>query len=108
MPPSTELHTSKLCDTLPPPRLSKDFDIMSSHIEDELEPAVLPTVVLDDSRPLVIKDSLRKPSETSPQLPARKLCVRHQRMADEGTNLKLQHVRTRPFFLSFVLVLTIF
>jgi F-box/WD-40 domain protein MET30 len=24
------------------------------------------------------------------QPPARKLCVRHQRMADEGTNLKLQ------------------
>jgi F-box/WD-40 domain protein MET30 len=23
----------------------------------------------------------------------RKLCVRHQRMADEGTNLKLQQVR---------------
>jgi F-box/WD-40 domain protein MET30 len=26
------------------------------------------------------------------QPPARKLCVRHQRMADEGTNLKLQQV----------------
>jgi hypothetical protein len=24
--------------------------------------------------------------------PPRKLCVRHQRMADEGTNLKLQQV----------------
>ncbi len=28
--------------------------------------------------------------------PGRKLCVRHQRMADEGTNLKLQQVRTLP------------
>lgn len=27
-----------------------------------------------------------------PQPPARKLCVRHQRMADEGTNEKLQKV----------------
>ena len=29
---------------------------------------------------------------TSSQPAARKLCVRHQRMADEGTNLKLQQV----------------
>lgn len=28
------------------------------------------------------------------QSPGRKLCVRHQRMADEGTNLKLQQVCT--------------
>jgi hypothetical protein len=28
-----------------------------------------------------------------PHPPVRKLCVRHQRMADEGTNLKLQQVR---------------
>lgn len=32
---------------------------------------------------------------TPPQPPARKLCVRHQRMADEGTNLKIQKV-SRP------------
>lgn len=30
------------------------------------------------------------------QSPPRKLCVRHQRMADEGTNLKLQQVRVFP------------
>lgn len=30
--------------------------------------------------------------ESAPQPPAKKLCVRHQRMADEGTNLKLQQV----------------
>jgi hypothetical protein len=28
----------------------------------------------------------------------KKLCVRHQRMADEGTNLKLQQVRKRRTF----------
>jgi hypothetical protein len=37
-------------------------------------------------------------SETEPDIsfapPGRKLCVRHQRMADEGTNLKLQKVLT--------------
>ena len=32
-------------------------------------------------------------TETPPQPPARKLCVRHQRMADEGTITKLQQVR---------------
>jgi F-box/WD-40 domain protein MET30 len=64
---------------------------MSSYLEDQPKSQVLPVVVLDDSRPLVIKDSLRKASESSPQPPARKLCARHQRMADEGTNLKLQY-----------------
>jgi hypothetical protein len=32
------------------------------------------------------------------QPPARKLCVRHQRMADEGTNLKLQQVSSSQRF----------
>ena len=95
MPSSANASTSTLCDTLPAARLTKDTDTMASYAKDQLEPSVLPAVVLDDSRSLVIKDSLRKPSESSPQPAARKLCVRHQRMADEGTNLKLQHVRTR-------------
>ncbi|KAE9406476.1 WD40 repeat-like protein [Gymnopus androsaceus JB14] len=91
MPSSHNVSTSTLCDTLPAARLTKDTDTMTSYAKDQLEPSVLPAVVLDDSRSLVIKDSLRKPSESSPQPAARKLCVRHQRMADEGTNLKLQH-----------------
>lgn len=33
--------------------------------------------------------------DVPPQLPARKLCPRHLRMADEGTNLKLQQVCMR-------------
>ena len=35
-------------------------------------------------------DHAKEPAPSQP--PARKLCVRHQRMADEGTNLKLQQV----------------
>lgn len=38
-----------------------------------------------------------KPDETesgTPPQPPRKLCARHQRMADEGTNAKLQSVST--------------
>ena len=34
----------------------------------------------------------RSRSDAPPQPSARKLCVRHQRMADEGTNLKIQKV----------------
>jgi len=47
-----------------------------------------PVVVLDDAEALNVPNI-----ETStPTSPPRKLCVRHQRMADEGTNLKLQQV----------------
>jgi len=37
-----------------------------------------------------------EPCARPPQQPPRKLCVRHQRMADEGTNLKLQQVCGLP------------
>lgn len=37
----------------------------------------------------------------SPQPPARKLCVRHQRMADEGTIIKLQQVCPMPLALRY-------
>jgi len=40
--------------------------------------------------------SSSEPCARPPQQPPRKLCVRHQRMADEGTNLKLQQVCGLP------------
>ncbi|KAA1479211.1 WD40 repeat-like protein [Dentipellis sp. KUC8613] len=61
--------SSYRCDTLPAPRLDT-----SSHPRSPL-PAPSPSPPFDQF-------------PSSP--PARKLCVRHQRMADEGTNLKLQ------------------
>ncbi|KAG6829668.1 hypothetical protein H0H92_003911 [Tricholoma furcatifolium] len=55
---------SYVCDTLPAPRLAN---------EQQQQPP--------------------PPPPPPPQHSTRKLCVRHQRMADEGTNLKLQQVR---------------
>ena len=67
-----------LCDTIPPARLA----ISSSPIIPESTVAIL-----DDAETFNVSHI-----ETIPKAP-RKLCVRHQRMADEGTNLKLQQVR---------------
>ena len=69
-----------LCDTIPPARLA----ISSSDIQPIITDSA---AVLDDAETFNVSDI-----ETTPQS-QRKLCVRHQRMADEGTNLKLQQVR---------------
>jgi F-box/WD-40 domain protein MET30 len=80
---------SYVCDTLPVPRLAPTehstsdsqktlpFDITESGDD---APANSPSHsdTSDEGTP-------------APSIP-RKLCVRHQRMADEGTNLKLQQV----------------
>lgn len=67
--------SSYVCDTLPAPRLAlaPGDGMHAQHVSHSPEPC---------SRP--------------PQQPPRKLCVRHQRMADEGTNLKLQQVCRLP------------
>ena len=44
-----------------------------------------------DSPPALHGDMVEQ-EHAHPQPPARKLCVRHQRMADEGISLKLQQV----------------
>jgi hypothetical protein len=78
----TDSHT---CDTLPrarpssPSRVVSD-DHWSSHPP---SPSSHPTPDLS-------------PSALSSQPTPRKLCIRHQRIADEGTNLKLQQVRPIP------------
>ncbi|KAF8831537.1 F-box/WD repeat-containing protein pof1 [Lentinula edodes] len=92
MPSLPKTSNSTLCDTLPAPRLSRDSDnIMSSYADEKLEMPTLSRPVSDSPRPSVIKEPLRLTSTSLQQPPGRKLCVRHQRMADEGTNLKLQH-----------------
>ena len=68
---------SYLCDTIPPARLA----VSSSDIQPIIAESTV--VVLDDDVSHI---------ETTPVNPSRKLCVRHQRMADEGINLKLQQV----------------
>ncbi|KAF6764882.1 F-box/WD repeat-containing protein pof1 [Ephemerocybe angulata] len=63
--------SSYVCDTIPAARLASSTDLIAMH--DPEEPLPEP------------------PSRTPTPVPPRKLCVRHQRMADEGMNLKLQH-----------------
>ncbi|PPQ89066.1 hypothetical protein CVT25_006438 [Psilocybe cyanescens] len=71
--PQPQPQSSYVCDTLPAPRLAGPSDSEKPE----------PVVVDDDPEPDTFTYTFQQP-------PARKLCVRHQRMADEGTNLKLQ------------------
>ncbi|KAF8906063.1 WD40-repeat-containing domain protein [Gymnopilus junonius] len=70
---SSSSSSSYVCDTLPAPRLATVSD----------RPPLPPPPVEDDPEPKHAPPTWHQP-------PPRKLCVRHQRMADEGTNLKLQ------------------
>ena len=75
---------SYVCDTIPAARLATS----SSNIQQ--------SSAVDDVESLDVSETVPKPPP-----PPRKLCVRHQRMADEGTNLKLQQVRSSCAVLSF-------
>ncbi|THH04032.1 hypothetical protein EW146_g10286 [Bondarzewia mesenterica] len=90
--------SSYVCDTLPAPRIS---DPSSSSRSPSPPPTSttfqVPTVTIDDGPTKWDVGSdpqeLDKDHETIlpySQPPARKLCIRHQRMADEGMNLQLQ------------------
>lgn len=101
-PPSPTALTAYTCDTLPVPqniRIARGYRSRSPSpsptpmFEDSVTSAFdVPTVeeVRDDDKSA--DPPMSSKFETEPQPPARKLCVRHQRMADEGTNLKLQQV----------------
>ncbi|KAF9821571.1 hypothetical protein IEO21_00417 [Rhodonia placenta] len=92
--------SSYLCDTLPPPRLASESMSRPPSPSAVLPPppaaAFAAPVVDNSSLQLVTKPDASHAESSSgsrtalAQPPARKLCVRHQRMADEGTNLKLQ------------------
>ncbi|EAU88129.2 F-box/WD repeat-containing protein pof1 [Coprinopsis cinerea okayama7 len=91
---------SYVCDTIPPARLAQNqfhpFQHDNIHSpqpmlfehHDHPEQSPKQAVVDDDHH----HDRDRDPGSPggTPQPPPRKLCVRHQRMADEGMNLKLQ------------------
>ncbi|KAK2460534.1 hypothetical protein APHAL10511_007004 [Amanita phalloides] len=91
--------SSYVCDTIPPPKLAttsidhttppRDLDIPMIFEDTSLDDVFIPlsTSKSDDSDHEEFTSSPSPP----PHSPARKLCVRHQRMADEGMNLKLQH-----------------
>ena len=102
--------SSYVCDTLPAARISDPASKSRS-------PSPAPTSTTFDVPTLSADDASAKwddkqdtqdadrDTDTASrylQPPNRKLCIRHQRMADEGMNLKLQQVRF--FFLSLRLV----
>ncbi|KAF5386735.1 hypothetical protein D9615_001786 [Tricholomella constricta] len=84
--------SSYVCDTLPAARLASSDPITSQELSSAQQtPMVLHGAEIINSR---VKMSEQKTAPSKLPLPERanprKLCVRHQRMADEGTNLKLQ------------------
>jgi F-box/WD-40 domain protein MET30 len=97
---SPSLPSSYVCDTLPAPRLassSSDPELRSERSPSPSTFEVTEAVDIDkmeeEETPLETPEELND-APTLSQPGARKLCVRHQRMADEGTNLKLQQVST--------------
>ena len=86
---------SYLCDTLPAPRLarasSEDADSVNNNNRTDG-----PSTVIDETDAASVESSKMILPKPYPSLkstaPSRKLCVRHQRMADEGVNMKLQQV----------------
>ncbi|KAI0050014.1 WD40 repeat-like protein [Auriscalpium vulgare] len=99
-------NSSYACDTLPaarladpaepsrspsPPPTSTTFDIpalAAEDVPDKWDERPLDLNVEDDKEQDAHEHLGGVHAQTQP--PARKLCIRHQRMADEGTNLKLQ------------------
>ncbi|KAF8163015.1 WD40-repeat-containing domain protein [Crassisporium funariophilum] len=85
--------SSYICDTIPAARLATSSDPARSNGSD-LTMTFESAPVLDDSDTDNASPSSDHDTEidgpTSQQPPPRKLCVRHKRMADEGTNLRLQ------------------
>src|SRR5258708_30566345 len=84
--------TPHLCDTLPEAKLAQttvNHSSPSSHDTPQTSVSFLNEQRMkDDNRRVDPPEDVRQIS--APQ--QRKLCPRHKRMADEGTNLKLQQV----------------
>ncbi|KZT03401.1 WD40 repeat-like protein [Laetiporus sulphureus 93-53] len=94
---SSSTTTQYMCDTIPPARIVSESTSRTSSPPPQSAPSLMPfnaSVIDNSSLQLVTKPDVTQAASSQPpspeQSPARKLCVRHQRMADEGTNLKLQ------------------
>jgi F-box and WD-40 domain protein MET30 len=96
--------SSYVCDTLPPPKLASAEDPDQPDPPHSDSPPVttfdLPSIDGQEHAEdaIIQEEQERKQEEKDEEAvvehpPPRKLCVRHQRMAHEGTNLKLQQVR---------------
>ncbi|KZT66705.1 WD40 repeat-like protein [Daedalea quercina L-15889] len=92
---SSSSKSSYLCDTLPPARLASSSPVLRARSPTPPGPAFEAPIIDNSALQLITKPVVPPPESVKPtadyiQPPARKLCVRHQRMADEGMNLKLQ------------------
>lgn len=107
-PPPSPKNTQYACDTLPAPQnlcFPRGYSHPSQprspsppeHSTEDVQTSAfdVPTVEEVQFTDTMAEHTLsfNPLPEPAPQPPARKLCVRHQRMADEGTILKLQKVR---------------
>jgi hypothetical protein len=101
--PSPTSSNSYQCDTLPAPRLASPKAPV--HLQSSRSPSPPLPFSLSSSTISSLMDNTSSQKKhvsqaiqsSAPAHPApRKLCVRHQRMADEGTNLKLQQVSHFP------------
>ncbi|KAI0340174.1 hypothetical protein BDW22DRAFT_1421922 [Trametopsis cervina] len=87
--------TGYVCDTIPPAKLAKGSDSpyrSPSPAQPPLPPVTSFEALVPSARQLEESKDREGYAQVAPP-PGRKLCVRHQRMADEGTNLKLQQAR---------------
>lgn len=93
---SSSKNASYLCDTLPAARLASRSPSPAPVATPPV--AAFRTPILNDVK-LIVDHERTEEEEREKEIPwapaPRKLCVRHQRMADEGTNLKLQQVGSR-------------
>lgn len=71
--------STALCDTIPAAKLATSSEPIVTHNEEPYSEEI-------------VDSDLHSEPDSAPLASPRKLCVRHQRMADEGTNLKLQQV----------------
>lgn len=86
---SSSASSSYVCDTLPAARLASGSVDDRTSLDDQHHSMAFDPVHIVDEPVMTPKQPASR--ETTPQPPPRKLCVRHQRMADEGMNWKLQH-----------------
>src|SRR6267154_3459225 len=88
------------CDTLPAPRFTSGPTPDQDHGRSPSPLSNFRSSSAGSSPPSTTLDPVMYPTQTT----QRKLCVRHQRMADEDTNLKLQQVCVSSSRGAFVLI----
>lgn len=94
LPPIPAPSNSYVCDTIPAAKLADPEQQLASTPQDF--EFFDDGVAFDGYPKLEHFQETAMPDPMPQQPPPRKLCVRHQRMADEGTNLKLQQVDLSP------------